>query len=649
MPPSNPAWGIQPLEAYATSNSVVAGQTAEIHVSVTSGTGSTVTAEVFNISQVQFDRGDRSNRVQINAYTVDYRPAITVPAGQQAIATSTFPAVEYPTPDSASATGCAWPVAWSWNVPDSAIGPNLVRLQCDQAVAYVLLLVRPRPADTAGQILCQLPVFTYQAYNPWMGGCLYGPPISDGDIGRVSLSRPCQLWDFIYFDLPIVSWLQANYAPNVDYCASPDLHTDPDLLNPYRLFISCGHDEYWSPQMRDAIAAYVRSGRNALFLSGDVCYRPVALDPPTMVMTRTDAAWWVAGRPEGETTGTSCIPPASTDPPSGAGRWSVPLPFVGYTVRRPYHWVFDGTGLNEGDTFGSGSGVVGYETDAAPFSDSSGYPLTSGADGTPVQFGILATADLFTPGPQQWVDVKGFATLGYWTDRGTTMTVASTGWGDGLLGNDPVVEQLTRNMVQGLLLRRDPVGNILYGIDGGGDLLFYSDSHCDGTGDVGGNNVIGHGGWGALKFLVGGGDGILYGVNQNGDLVFYRDSHRDGTGDVGQGNVIGHGWNTLKFVAGGGDGILYAVTQNGDLLYYRDQHRDGTGDVGAGNVIGHGGWGTLKFVAGGSVGILYAVTQNGDLVFYRDANRDGTGDVGRPQIIGRGGWGQLSFLVGESG
>jgi hypothetical protein len=417
------------------------------------------------------------------------------------------------------------------------------------------------------------------------------------------------------------------------------------LLNPYHLFVSCGHDEYWSPQMRDNLGAYVASGRNALFLSGNVCCRPIAFDPATTVMTRTAEFWWLAGRPEGEMTGTSCVQQGGDEPPTGSGWWTEAIPAVGYTVRRPYHWVFDGTGLKEGDILGGASGVIGYETDAAPYSESNGYPLTLGAEGTPMQFGILATADLCTPGPQQWQDTLGFATLGYWKNRGTIMTVASTGWGEGLLGDDPDVEQVTANMIRRLLTRLDPLGHVIYGVDTAGDLLFYNDSHGDGTGDVGGYNVIGHGGWDTHKFLAGGGDGIIYAVDQSGDLRFYRDWNRDGTGDLGDDAVIGHGgWDTHKFLVGGGDGILYAVDQSGKLLFYQDKNRDGTGDIGTPQVIGRG-WDTLKHLAGGGGGILYAVDRSGKLLFYRDKSRDGTGDIGTPRIIGRG-WGRLVFLVG---
>ena len=52
-----------------------------------------------------------------------------------------------------------------------------------------------------------------------------------------------------------------------------DLHYDPHLLDDCDLFVSCGHDEYWSKQMRDSVENFGRSGGNVLFLSGNTCCR----------------------------------------------------------------------------------------------------------------------------------------------------------------------------------------------------------------------------------------------------------------------------------------------------------------------------------------------------------------------------------------
>ena len=45
-----------------------------------------------------------------------------------------------------------------------------------------------------------------------------------------------------------------------------------------------------------------------------------------------------------------------------------------YTVRRAEHWVFEGTGLKDGDTFGGADTIVGYETDGCLYEERDGLP-----------------------------------------------------------------------------------------------------------------------------------------------------------------------------------------------------------------------------------------------------------------------------------
>ena len=61
------------------------------------------------------------------------------------------------------------------------------------------------------------------------------------------------------------------------------------------------------------------------------------------------------------------------------------------------------------------------------------------------------------------------------------------------------------------LCRDSRTSMMRYAVDPGGDLLFYRDHNQDGTGNVADPSVIGHGGFGAYKFLFsGGGKGIIY-------------------------------------------------------------------------------------------------------------------------------------------
>ena len=65
----------------------------------------------------------------------------------------------------------------------------------------------------------------------------------------------------------------------------------------------------------------------------------------------------------------------------------------GYTVLRPDHWLFDGTGLRYGDLLGSDHGVVGYETVGCPITlDELQLPVVRPAAGMPVEHEIVGLA-----------------------------------------------------------------------------------------------------------------------------------------------------------------------------------------------------------------------------------------------------------------
>ena len=62
-----------------------------------------------------------------------------------------------------------------------------------------------------------------------------------------------------------------------------------------------------------------------------------------------------------------------------------------YTVHRPEHWVFAGTGLKRGDDFGGKDTIVGYECDGCELEWKDGLPFPTHRDGTPETFEVLGT------------------------------------------------------------------------------------------------------------------------------------------------------------------------------------------------------------------------------------------------------------------
>ena len=127
-----------------------------------------------------------------------------------------------------------------------------------------------------------------------------------------------------------------------------------------------------------------------------------------------------------------------------------------YTVHRPDHWVFEGTGLKRGDVFGDKDTIVGYECDGCEIEWRDGLPFATSSDGTPKSFEVLATCPVrWHPDDAAWYerwdkDHDGAATLGVYTQGGSVFTSASTDWAHGLRGGDKVVDRVTRNVLERL-------------------------------------------------------------------------------------------------------------------------------------------------------------------------------------------------------
>jgi hypothetical protein len=650
-----PVQRINPVEAYPSAFSVRPGGALDFHVSVANPQpGELVRLEVFHHSQVRFDsRRFQETFSAIDVYKEDYRDAIAIDPGQAPLYRASFPGVKldvpvYPEPGTGelldASRGCAWEVAHRLSpVPaEWKSGVYLARFLYAPAITYVLFVVRPAaPANRRAKILCSLATHTYQAYNGWNDACFYDDlPPGTKLAAKVSFDRPCHLWKFILFDQNFVAWLERGF--DADYCTSADLHADPTVLDGYNLFISVGHDEYWTGEMRDRVESFVDKGGNATFLTGNtcywqvrledddrtlVCYKDVDLDGkknPEIPASRRTGKWYEppVSRPTSAMTGLNFR--------NGGAITDKARPAVGFTVTRSGSWVFAGTALADGDTFGQEDAIVGYECDAMDFD-------------SPCEFITLATVqvdDRWTGNQDGREGTMGMFRKG----RGCVVSAGTTGWGQGL--RDPAgqtkTSRITRNIVERL---QAPIARALYGVTKQGELLWYEDWLQDGTGGLAGPRTIGRGGWDSLKLVFSGREGVVYAISGQGDLLFYKDPSEDGTADIVELGTIGvGGWDQLAHVTAGAGGVLYALTGAGELRWYKDRNRDGTGAVAEPQVIGRG-LGPFLFFTAADDGVIYAVTADGNLLWYKDATGDGTGQVAGPQVIGRGGWNQFQRVV----
>jgi hypothetical protein len=272
------------------------------------------------------------------------------------------------------------------------------------------------------------------------------------------------------WEWPFVKWAEAN-GYSLEYAANSDLEFHPEILSKYRLVLSVGHDEYWSAPMRDHLERFIREGGNVAFFSGNTCCWQVRSEQQGQVLTcwkqwynadplfrtgdpRLLSTLWshhLVGRPENELTGVGFL---------WGGYHRSHGEFMdgpaAYQVHRPAHWMFENTGLERDSRFGGEHTIVGYECDGCEMEWRDGLPFPTHRDGTPETFEILATCPAkWAAGDCYWYepfpkDRVGAAVLGTYTNGGTVVTAGSTDWAHGLGGNDAVVVQITRNVMDRL-------------------------------------------------------------------------------------------------------------------------------------------------------------------------------------------------------
>lgn len=379
--------------------------------------------------------------------------------------------------------------------------------------------------------------------------------------------------------------------------------------------------------MRDRVEAVGSRGGNVLFLGGNALYRRVDLTSAGRMLRRVRLGdesipapnWDDFGRPEAWTTGLQF----------SGGHWSSPLPAPpsperGYTVVADIsHWVLAGTGLHPGDVIGATAqgGIIGYETDAAVLYDQ-GAP----AEPTPANLVVVAHADL--PDWRDFNAAGGEATMGIFSrgGAGIVAAVGTTGWGQGLAGNDANVRSLTSTLVNVL---RYPLGA----------LVWFKDSSQNGTGSVVNGQTLDRVGWSRYMSAFSGADGIAYTIDPVGYLYRYPDQASGGSLDPAGVQTIGRGgWDAFTSVFSGGAGAVYAVTADGALKRFRDPM---TGDdIGDAQDISPAGWTAgFRLVFAGSSGTIYAVDQGGVLNVFNDPGNGGI----TLRAVGLGGWGAVSL------
>src|SRR5213594_1932658 len=274
---------------------------------------------------------------------------------------------------------CNWAPNYTLTIPSDWTSGVYVALltNAEGYQNYVMFVVRDgRPAP----FLYQQSVATDQAYNNYpddqrTGKSLYafnsyGANTVSGNTSavKVSFDRPMAdsgFGGFIAWEIEVVRWLERS-GYDVTYSTDIDTHANGGELHNHKAFLSVGHDEYWSKEMFDAAEAARDTGVNLAFFGADavawqvrfepsvvgvanrvmVCYRDAALDPVQGPTTTTEWRFPPVNRPEQTLIGI---------------QYSAMLANTDYVVTNSSHWVYAGTGFQDGDVV---PGIVGYEVDS---------------------------------------------------------------------------------------------------------------------------------------------------------------------------------------------------------------------------------------------------------------------------------------------
>ena len=209
---------------------------------------------------------------------------------------------EHQTPEDASSNGCGWPVGLTLDVDPrwrSGYYEVVMEIEVGDKVRrdYAFFVVRP---SSGTRIVVALATNTWHAYNdfggpnlytggtqvamrrPMAAGYLYKPPGKGRRVTGTGAPDPQNAAHVGYlqinhlsgyagsagwpdWELPFIEWAERE-GFEVGVCTNADLEEHPEVLDGASLYVSVGHDEYWSGGMRDTVEAFIAQWRQRRLL-----------------------------------------------------------------------------------------------------------------------------------------------------------------------------------------------------------------------------------------------------------------------------------------------------------------------------------------------------------------------------------------------
>ncbi len=168
-----------------------------------------------------------------------------------------------------------WKSNFSLDTKDLLGGIYLIKISdTDGFKSFIPLIIREDKKKT--RAIFVIPTMTMFAYNSWSGRNTYkGEEGFEDRLKVVDFRQPFdsgfgtgKYWNYVH---PLIVQIEKN-GLDVTYVADTDIHFNPGLLENRTLYISAGHDEYWTKQERESVIRARLNGMNLIFFGANAGY-----------------------------------------------------------------------------------------------------------------------------------------------------------------------------------------------------------------------------------------------------------------------------------------------------------------------------------------------------------------------------------------
>ncbi|MBW4584577.1 hypothetical protein G7B40_011160 [Aetokthonos hydrillicola Thurmond2011] len=292
-----------------------------------------------------------------------------------------------------------------------------------------------RDDSRTSDILFQSSFNTFLAYSNTGGYSLYGFNSINGQAAvKVSYDRPFsetttltgEFNNLLRWEYNMARWLESQ-GYDVTYVTNVDVHSNSQLLRTHKVFLSVGHDEYWSLQQRNNVQNSRDAGINLGFFSANSAYWRVRFENSRTGVANRVMVCYKAAATTSEPT-TKFRDPINNLPESAL----IGVMYIGdiddvyagfdFVIQNSTDSYYANTGLKDGDKL---TGLVGFEWDAVngnaspsglitlsnsqtlntlSSSDTQGFPPGANPQvSNAVRYTAPSGAKVFSTGSIQWV------------------------------------------------------------------------------------------------------------------------------------------------------------------------------------------------------------------------------------------------------